>query len=147
MSSSTALHALPATDLIAAYRDGTLSPVEVTEAVIAQVEHCEPHIHAFYLFDPDGARDMAKASEARWRNGAPLEVDGISIDGVPTTLKENIATVGVASPIGTAARPLIPASADAPPAARMREAGRCSWARPRCRSSARCPRGYPAFTR
>ncbi|MBE3637948.1 amidase [Mangrovicoccus algicola] len=118
-----ALHEMSATDLVASYRAGTLSPVEVTEAVIAQVEHCEPHIHAFYRFDPEGAREAARASEARWRAGSPLERDGISIDGVPATLKENIATRGTPSPIGTAATDPVPAAADAPPAARMREAG------------------------
>ncbi|WP_172327498.1 amidase [Mangrovicoccus sp. HB161399] len=123
MTTTTALFGLTATELVAGYRAGTLSPVEVTEAVIAQVEHCEPHIHAFYIFDPEGAREMARASEARWRAGTPIEKDGISIDGVPATIKENIATVGTPSPIGTAATPLIPAAKDAPPAARMREAG------------------------
>ncbi|WP_108259368.1 amidase [Mangrovicoccus ximenensis] len=123
MTTTTALNELSATEMVAGYRAGTLSPVEVTEAVIAQVERCEPHIHAFYIFDPEGAREMARASEARWRAGKPIERDGISIDGVPATLKENIATVGTPSPIGTAATPLIPASKDAPPAARMREAG------------------------
>jgi Asp-tRNAAsn/Glu-tRNAGln amidotransferase A subunit and related amidases len=39
-------------------------------------------------------------------------------------IKENIATQGVAVPLGTAATELTPAAADAPPAARLREAGR-----------------------
>ena len=42
---------------------------------------------------------------------------------MPATIKENIATRGVPVPLGTAATDLTPASADAPPAARMREAG------------------------
>jgi hypothetical protein len=39
------------------------------------------------------------------------------------TIKENIATRGVPVPLGTAATVLVPAAADAPPAARLREAG------------------------
>lgn len=120
---SSDLHALSATELLAGYRAGTLSPVEVTRAVIAQIERCEPHLHATYCFDPQAALAMAQASEARWRAGTPIEADGVSIDGVPTTIKENIATKGVPVPNGTAATPLIPAERDAPPAARLREAG------------------------
>ncbi len=51
--------------------------------------------------------------------GAPLS----AIDGVPGTLKENIATRGTPMPLGTAASDLTPAADDAPPAARWREAG------------------------
>jgi len=39
------------------------------------------------------------------------------------TIKENTATKGVPLPIGSAATALVPAAADAPPAARLREAG------------------------
>jgi aspartyl-tRNA(Asn)/glutamyl-tRNA(Gln) amidotransferase subunit A len=109
---------LSAADLLAAYAEKTLSPVEVTEAVIARIEAREPELRALYAYDPDGARAAAKASEARWRAGEPLP-----LDGVPCTIKENIATRGVAVPLGTAARDLVAATEDAPPAARLREAG------------------------
>jgi len=42
---------------------------------------------------------------------------------VPTTIKDNIATKGVPVPLGAATMPLTPAAVDAPPAARLREAG------------------------
>lgn len=114
---------MSATDLLAAYRAGSLSPVEATLSVIAQIERCEPMIHATYAFDPEGALAMARASEARWRAGSPITSGGITIDGVPCTIKENIATAGVPVPLGSAASDLTPAAADAPPAARLREAG------------------------
>src|SRR6202035_2857953 len=44
-------------------------------------------------------------------------------DGLPTTVKDNIATKGDPVPVGTAASELTPAAEDAPPAARVREAG------------------------
>lgn len=47
----------------------------------------------------------------------------MTIDGIPTTIKENIATKGTPVPFGTAATPLVPAEQDAPPSARLREAG------------------------
>jgi Asp-tRNA(Asn)/Glu-tRNA(Gln) amidotransferase A subunit family amidase len=62
---------------------------------------------------------MARASERRWLDGEPLG----ALDGVPAMIKENIATKGVAVPLGTAATELVPAPEDAPPAARLREAG------------------------
>lgn len=114
----TALHELSATELLAQYARGTLSPVEVTRAIIAHIERWEPHLKATYAFDPDGALAMARASQARWRRG-----EALALDGVPVMIKENIATRGVPTPLGTAATELVPAEEDSPPAARLREAG------------------------
>ncbi len=113
------LHDLPAHALIAAYRQRTLSPVEVTQAVLNHIDAWEPHIQATYLLRPEAALEQARASQARWMRGEPLGL----LDGVPATIKENIATQGDPLPLGTAAVDLVPAAADAPPAARMREAG------------------------
>lgn len=110
---------LSAVDLVEAYRSKKLSPVEVTDAVIARIDVSEPKLNALWAYDPDAARMAARASEARWGKGEPLG----AIDGVPVTIKENIATKGTAVPLGCAAVQLTPAAADAPPAARTREAG------------------------
>ncbi|ALT79160.1 amidase [Paucibacter sp. KCTC 42545] len=107
-----------ATQLLAAYQARQLSPVEVLDAVLRHIEACEPQLHALYAFDPESARQQARASEARWLKGQALPLDGL-----PLTLKENIATRGTPLPLGTAATELIPATEDAPPAARLREAG------------------------
>lgn len=113
------LHDLSAHELLRAYRARDLSPVEVTRAVLTHIEAWEPHIHATYLLRPEVALAQARVSEARWLKGEPCGV----LDGVPVTIKDNIATRGDPTPLGTAAVPLTPASADAPPAARVREAG------------------------
>ncbi len=115
----TPLHDLSAIDLIAGFRARQFSPSEVLEDVLAHVAAWEPHIKALYAFDPDGARAVAKASTARWQNGEPTGL----LDGVPVTIKDNIATKGVPVPLGAASTQLVPAAADAPPAARLREAG------------------------
>src|ERR1700712_5763865 len=115
----TSLHDLSAVDLIAGYRARQFSPTDVLEDVLTHVAAWEPHIKALYAFDPDGARAVAKASTERWRKGAPIG----PLDGVPTTIKENIATKGTPVPLGAATTKLVPAAADAPPAARLREAG------------------------
>ncbi|HYW63121.1 MAG TPA: amidase [Bradyrhizobium sp.] len=115
----TPLHDLSATDLIAGFRAKQFSPSEVLEDVLAHIAVWEPHIKALYAFDPEGARAMAKASTERWHKGEPVG----ALDGVPATIKENIATKGVPVPLGAATTKLVPAAADAPPAARLREAG------------------------
>ena len=115
----TAIHDMTATDLLAAYKSKKLSPVEAVDAVIARIEAWEPKLKALYAPDFGNARKAAKLSEKRWLAGKP---EG-ALDGVPITIKENIATKGVPVPLGTAATELVPAKADAPAAARVREAG------------------------
>ena len=51
----TALHDLSATEMVAGYRAGTLSPVEVTEAVLAHIARWEPGLQALYLHRPERA--------------------------------------------------------------------------------------------
>ena len=115
----TSLHDLSAVDLIAGFRAKQFSPSEVLEDVLAHIAVWEPHIKALYAFDPDGARAVAKASTERWQKGEPTG----ALDGVPVTIKDNIATKGVPVPLGAASVKLVPAAVDAPPAARLREAG------------------------
>ncbi|AWN52026.1 amidase [Methylobacterium sp. 17Sr1-1] len=110
---------LPATELLRLYASRALSPVAVAEAVIARAEAAEPHLHALYAFAPEAALDAARASEARWMRG-----EALPLDGVPVTIKENIAVEGVPMPLGTAARDDVPPSPrDAPATARLREDG------------------------
>src|SRR5436309_1331620 len=115
----TSLHDLSAVDLTAGFRAKQFSPSEVLEDVLAHIAVWEPHIKALYAFDPEGARATAKTSTERWHRGEPVG----ALDGVPVTIKENIATKGVPVPLGAATTKLVPAAADAPPAARLREAG------------------------
>ena len=115
----TVLHDMTAAELLAAYKTRKLSPVEAVDAVIAHIGKWEPRLKALYAPDFEGARQMARESEKRWHAGKPQG----ALDGVPITIKENIATRGVPVPLGTAATELVPAAADAPAAARVREAG------------------------
>lgn len=109
---------LSAEELLRAYRSKSLSPVEVMQSVIARVEGMEPKLSATFAFNPESARAEARLSEQRWRDGTAGR-----LDGVPVTIKEMVATRGVAKPVGTAAGDIIPQPRDAPPAARLREAG------------------------
>ena len=114
----TTLHDRSAVELLALYARRVASPVEVLSDLLAHLERCEPKIAALWAQDADAALAAARESEARWVRGQAR-----ALDGVPVTIKENIATRGVPVPLGCAATPLVPALSDAPPSARLREAG------------------------
>ena len=116
----SAIHELSAAALAAAFARGELSPVDVTHAQLERISSWEPRINAMYRVSAESALDEAHAAEARWRARSPRS----ALDGVPITIKENIYTRGDPAPIGTRANEDAPAqAADAPPAARVREAG------------------------
>lgn len=109
-----------AVDLLAGYGAGSFTPVDVCEAVLDRIEAVEDQVRATWARTPrELVRAEAEASAERWARGTPTG----PLDGVPITVKENIATRGTAVPGGTAATTLRPAPRDAPPAARVREAG------------------------
>lgn len=113
------LHDLSAVELLDLYHRKAASPVEATRAVLRHVARWEPLLRATYALDAEAALAQAEASQSRWIRGEPQG----PLDGVPAMIKENIATRGTPVPLGTAATTLVPAAADAPPAARLREAG------------------------
>lgn len=108
-----------ATELLAGYRSREFSPLEVMQAVQRRIQEREPVVKALWATDPDRAMSQARESTQRWQKQLPMGL----LDGVPFTLKENIATKGTAIPLGSAATDLQPATYDAPPAARALEAG------------------------
>src|SRR5215468_1470175 len=107
---------LTAVELLRRYRAKSLSPEEAFASVEAHIARWEPHIKALYCYDPETARREAKAATERWAKGAPVG----ALDGVPVTVKENIASKGVPMPLGTAAMPLKPYEQDSPVPARLR---------------------------
>ncbi len=115
----TDLADLTAVDLALAYEAGDCSPVDALRAVRERIDRWEPAINAVWHRDDSGADRQARASEERWRAGEPLS----PLDGVPVTVKDNIATAGVPTPLGSRASVLAPAPRDAPAAARLKEAG------------------------
>jgi Asp-tRNA(Asn)/Glu-tRNA(Gln) amidotransferase A subunit family amidase len=116
---ASGLHALGAGDMLRGYRRGEFSPLEVMQSVLAHIDRWEPRLCATYLLRPEQALQQARASTGRWQQGAPCG----PLDGVPVTIKENLATAGDPMPAGTAASRLPLAAQDAPAPARLREAG------------------------
>ena len=109
-----------AAQLLALYRSGQASPVEATRAVLARIALHNPQLLAFVHVAHDEALASAKASEARWQQGAPCG----GLDGVPASIKDLILTRGWPTLRGSrtvdAAQPW---DVDAPVTARLREAG------------------------
>lgn len=81
---------LSATDAIARFRDGTLSPVELLDALIERIDASEPALNAVCDRRFDEARDEAIASTARYAAGAAT----LPLDGVPIAMKEEHPMLG-----------------------------------------------------
>ncbi|KQT85750.1 amidase [Aurantimonas sp. Leaf443] len=134
---------LSAVDLLDAYAARRLSPLDYWDAVEQRVDAFEPAIAALWAYDPETARREAEASTRRWAKGAP---NG-RLDGVPATVKELIATKGCPVPLGTRATRLVPAEADAPAAARLREDGAILFAKTTCPDYGMLSSGLSSFHR
>lgn len=113
------LFALDAGTLADGYASGEFTPSEVAESVLARIADREPELNALYLHEPEEVRADADASTARWAAGEQLG----PFDGVPATVKENIARAGRPKPAGTALPNPPIAAANAPTTDRLLEAG------------------------
>lgn len=75
---------LTAVELLARYRDKSLSPVEAASAMLDQIERIDTHTNGFCLVDRDTTLGLASESEQRYQNG---ETRGL-LDGVPVAVKD-----------------------------------------------------------
>src|SRR3954463_15598879 len=110
---------ISAVELERLYADGAIDPVAVWRSVRERMDAWEPVVHAASPRDDAPCESEARAAAQRWRTGRPRG----PLDGVPVTVKENIASAGIPTPLGTAAAERVPARADAAVVARLREAG------------------------
>ncbi|WP_321855964.1 amidase family protein [Paraburkholderia tropica] len=113
-----------AQQLQALYRNGGASPVEVMAAVLERIERLDPAVNAFCQIAPD-ALDMARAAETRWQRRRPLG----PLDGVPVSIKDNVAVAGLATRYGSHGTDETPAPHDSPCVARLRESGAICFAK------------------
>ncbi|MFK0244974.1 amidase [Amycolatopsis azurea] len=111
---------LTASELVAAYATGELSPVEATQNALRVIEERDGETNAYCLVDADGAIEQAKASEIRWRDGNPIGW----LDGVPASIKDMFLTQGWPTLRGSRCiDPGQPWDVDSPVTARLRENG------------------------
>jgi len=111
---------MSAGELVRRYADGSVSPVEATQAVLDRIAVKNPEINAYCHVDAGSALADARASEARWRAGKPAS----AIDGVPTGIKDLLLARGWPTMRGSkTVDPAGPWNDDSPCTARLREAG------------------------
>lgn len=116
-----ALCYMSAVELAANIRSGEISPVEVVDAVIAQINRHDTHINAFITRSDDLARQTARAVEATLlRDGA--EALG-PLAGIPISIKDLTPTAGVRTTFGVAEFADHVPDTDAPVVARIHKAG------------------------
>src|SRR5271168_423420 len=117
---ATELYEMTAAELAEVYGSGDASPVDAAEACLGRIDALDAGINSFCLVDHEASMAMAEASEARWREGAPLS----ALDGVPVAIKDLLLTKGWATRRGSLTiDPTGPWTEDAPAVARLREAG------------------------
>jgi aspartyl-tRNA(Asn)/glutamyl-tRNA(Gln) amidotransferase subunit A len=84
-------------ELGARYRKRDLSPVEVTQALLARIEKLDPILHAFVTLTADTALAEARAAEEALRRG-----DARPLLGIPVAHKDIYLTRGVRTTGGSA---------------------------------------------
>ena len=96
-----------------------VSPVAVTEAVLARIEALDPSLNAFITVTGDAALDEARAAEAEIARG---EYRG-PLHGVPISLKDLLYTAGVRTTAGSRILDDFVPDRDATVVRRLRAAG------------------------
>jgi Asp-tRNA(Asn)/Glu-tRNA(Gln) amidotransferase A subunit family amidase len=84
------LTVLPAVELLAMLRRKQISPLELADEYIQQIERLNPQLHALVDFD----RERVRAQAGALQDGGPLF-------GLPMTIKASIATAGHRCEIGS----------------------------------------------
>ncbi len=110
---------MSASALAGAYRAGSLRPIEVVHACLAQIARWQPAVNAFAHVDHAGAIAAADVSTKRWRDGAPLS----PLDGVPVSVKDSLHVAGMPTHWGSWLLGDFVPAADETPVARLRAAG------------------------
>lgn len=93
----TALHTLTISELAPRIKAKDISPLELTDAVLAQVDRLQSTLNSFITILHDDARRQAKEQETAIMRGdyrGPLH-------GIPIGIKDNLATAGIRSTVGS----------------------------------------------
>ena len=104
--------------LQSAYREGTLSPVEVARETLVRIEAHDPQLHAFITVTGDELLSSARRAEGAYRRGhdAPLL-------GIPVAIKDVFHVAGVQTTLGSAVFRGQVSKEDSGAVARLRRAG------------------------
>lgn len=95
--SNLELLTLTLAELAAKIKAREVSPVEVTEAALAQADRLQPALNSFITLLPEQAMRQAKEQETALARG---EYRG-PLHGVPIGIKDNLATAGIRTTVGS----------------------------------------------
>lgn len=110
---------LPASELLARFRARRLSPVDVLEAQIKRIEALNDKVNCITYAHFDEARQAARESEKRYREGNPRPLDGITV-----AVKDEYDTEGWVTTMGSLLlKDAPPATSDNAVIDRLRQAG------------------------
>src|ERR1700730_2703034 len=107
------------------FRTGKLSPVELTELMLARIARTQPKLNAYITVTDELARVQAKRAEAELsaRGNRKTRTDRGPLQGIPLSLKDNICVEGIRTTAGSKIlRDYIP-ERDAPVVTRLKQAG------------------------
>jgi aspartyl-tRNA(Asn)/glutamyl-tRNA(Gln) amidotransferase subunit A len=108
-----------ALELAGLVRAKQISPLEITDALLARIEAVNPRLNAFCLVSADLARALAREAEIAVMKGEPLG----PLHGVPVSIKDVIATKGLVTTGGSRLFAEAVPEEDAVAVGRLRAAG------------------------
>src|ERR1700730_13817372 len=85
------------------FRTGKLSPVELTELMLARIDRTKTKLNAYITVTDESARMQAKRAEAELgvRGKRKSRTDRGLLHGIPISLKDNICTEGIRTTAGS----------------------------------------------
>lgn len=113
------LNFLPAVEMAAAARKGEVSPRELVQEHLRQIDRLNPSLNALIYIDRDGALRAANEAERAATQGKALG----ALYGVPLTVKSSVDVAGWPCETGSRLQAGRIAASDAPLVERLRKAG------------------------
>lgn len=116
------LNFISAAAMADAVRRRKISPMELVDAHLAQIEKLNSRLNAFVQIDSDRARESARRAEKLLAGKAKKRPLG-PLHGVPISIKSSISVAGLRCEAGTKLRAGFVAQQDAPLVRRLKNAG------------------------
>ena len=113
---------LPAVVMVERIREKKISPVELVDAHLTQIEKLNPKVNAFVHVDANAARRATQAAEAAVMQAKTRKALG-PLHGIPVSVKSSFEVSGMRCESGTRLRAGYVPAQDAPLVARLRAAG------------------------
>src|SRR3984957_9352189 len=113
---------LPAVVMVERIREKKISPVELVDAHLTQIEKLNPKVKAFVHVDANAARRAPQADGAAYIKAKSRKALG-PLHGIPVSVKSSFEVSGMRCESGTRLRAGYVPAQDAPLVARLRAAG------------------------